>query len=216
MSSSVKEGVCHIVGAGDFWKQAFQPQPGDYVIAADAGYRHLEEAGYQANLVLGDFDSLGRTPVHPHVLCLPVEKDDTDTLHAVKVGMELGYRLFVLHGTLGGPRLDHTLANLQTLDYLARRGCRGWILGPEDTIVTVLHNDRLAFSEEHQGILSVFCMGDRAEGVTLTGLKYSLENADLTCDIPLGVSNEFTGVPASVEVKKGSLLILWHDPEFQI
>lgn len=216
MSSSVKEGVCHVVGAGSFWKQAFQPRPGDYVIAADAGYRHLEKVGYRPNLVLGDFDSLGKAPDHPHVLRLPVEKDDTDTLHAVKVGMELGYRRFLLHGALGGPRLDHTLANLQTLVYLTCQGCKGWILGPEDTVVTALHNGRLTFPAERRGILSVFCMGDRAEGVTLTGLKYPLENAVLTCDVPLGVSNEFTGVPASIEVKKGNLLILWHDPEFQI
>jgi len=216
VSSSVKEGVCHIVGAGSFWEQAFQPRPGDYVIAADAGYCHLEEAGCQPDLVLGDSDSLGKAPDHPHVLRLPVEKDDTDTLHAVKVGMELGYRRFLLHGALGGPRLDHTLANLQTLAYLALRGCSGWILGPEGTVVTALHDGRLTFSAEHRGVLSVFCMGDRAEGVTLTGLKYPLENAVLTCDVPIGVSNEFTGVPAAVEVQKGTVLILWHDLEFRI
>ena len=216
MSSSVKEGVCHVVGAGDFWERAFQPRPGDYVIAADAGYRHLEAMGYRPDLVLGDFDSLGRAPDHPHVLHLPVEKDDTDTFHAVKAGMERGYRQFVLHGALGGPRLDHTLANLQALAYLACRECRGWILGPEDTVITAVHEGSMAFSSEQTGVISIFCMGDRAEGVTLTGLKYPLKNAILTYDVPLGVSNEFTGVPASIEVKRGSILILWHDPEFRI
>lgn len=212
----VKEGVCHVIGAGEFWKQAFQPRPGDYIIAADAGYCHLEATGYRPDLVLGDFDSLDRIPDHPHVLRLPVEKDDTDTLYAVKVGMELGYRRFALHGALGGPRLDHTLGNLQTLAYLTRRGCRGWILGPEDTVITVVHNGSLAFSAEQKGVLSVFCMGSQAEGVTLTGLKYPMEGGVLTCDFPLGVSNEFTGLPALIEVKRGTLLVLWHDGEFRI
>lgn len=216
MSSLGKQGVCHVVGAGEFWKQAFRPRPGDYVIAADAGYVHLKEMGYQPDMVLGDFDSLGQSPDHPNVLCLPVEKDDTDTLYAVKVGMELGYRRFGLHGVLGGTRLEHTLANLQTLVYLARRSCTGWLLGPEDTVITAVHEGKLVFSAGQTGLLSLFCVGDRAEGVTLTGLKYPMEGGALTCDFPLGVSNEFTGLPTAIEVKKGTLLVLWHDGEFRI
>lgn len=215
MSSSVKEGVCHVVGAGDFWDQAFQPCSGDYVIAADAGCLHLEALGYRPDMVLGDFDSLGTVPDHSNVLRLPVEKDDTDTLHAVKVGMELGYRRFALHGALGGTRLDHTLANLQTLVYLTLRGCKGWIFGPKDTVITAVHNGSMTFSGEQKGVLSVFCMGDRAEGVTLTGLKYPLENGTLTCDVPIGVSNEFTGIPAAIDVKRGTLLVLWHASNFR-
>lgn len=211
MSFSVKEGTCHIVGAGGFRVNTFRPRPGDYVIAADAGYLHLEKLGCRPDLVLGDFDSMTHVPDHSNVLRLPVEKDDTDTLHAVKVGMELGYRRFALHSALGGPRLDHTLANLQTLVYLTVRGAKGVIFGPEDTVITAVHNASIEFSADHQGILSVFCMGDRAEGVTLTGLKYPLDDYTMTCDVPIGVSNEFTGQPAAVFVKKGTVLVLWHE-----
>lgn len=211
MSSSVKEGVCHIVGAGDFRTGAFRPEPEDYVIAADAGYLHLERLGHQPDMVLGDFDSMKKAPAHPNVVRLPVEKDDTDTLHAVKVGMELGYRRFALHGVLGGPRLDHTLANLQTLVYLTLRGANGQVFGPDGTVIAALHDGSMHFSADHKGILSIFCMGDRAEGVTLTGLKYPLDNYTMTCDVPIGVSNEFTGQPATVSVKNGTLLLLWHD-----
>lgn len=213
MSSSVK-GVCHIVGAGQFRDEAFQPRHGDYVIAADAGYLHLKRLGTEPDMILGDFDSLCAQPSHPNVVRLPVEKDDTDTLYAVKLGLELGYRYFALHGVLGGERIDHTVANLQTLVYLTLRGARGWIFGPGDTVITALNNDSLTFSPENRGILSVFCVGERAEGVTLTGLKYPLDRYTMTCDVPIGVSNAFTGVPASVKVEEGTLLVFWHDKCF--
>ena len=41
------------------------------------------------------------------------------------------------------------------------------------------------------------------------GLKYPLENATLTNDQPLGVSNEFTGMPAVVKVRTGTVIIIW-------
>lgn len=58
-------------------------------------------------------------------------------------------------------------------------------------------------------VVSVFCHGDRAEGVTLTGLAYPLSDAVLTGDFPLGVSNRrLDGLPATVSVRRGALLIL--------
>ena len=58
-------------------------------------------------------------------------------------------------------------------------------------------------------VVSVFCQGDRAEGVTLTGLAYPLSDAVLTGDVPLGVSNRrLDGLPATVSVRRGALLIL--------
>ena len=54
----------------------------------------------------------------------------------------------------------------------------------------------------------MFCHGDRAEGVTLTGLAYPLSDAALAGDFPLGVSNRrLEGRPATVSVRRGTLLI---------
>ena len=137
-----------------------------------------------------------------------MEKDDTDAMLAVKKGLELGYRKFFLYGCLEGPRLDHTIAIFQTLQYITNNGGTGYAVG-KDHIVTVLQNGALEFMPESKGVLSVFCMGSPAEGVTLQGLQYPLENGVLTPDYPLGVSNHFTGNPATVCVKQGSLLLLW-------
>ena len=211
-----KKGICHVVGAGEFCIRFFHPSAEDLVIAADAGYLHLQKLGWEPDMVLGDFDSLQNIPSHPCVVLLPTEKDDTDMLHAVKIGLEKGFRRFALHGALGGSRFDHSLANLQTLLYLTHHGANGFLFGNDGTVITALHNGSLQLSDHNRGVLSVFCMGDRAEGVRLSGLKYPLENHTLTCDMPLGVSNEFIGKTAEISVKDGTLLLIWNDSEFKI
>lgn len=207
-----KKGVCYIIGAGRIdnigWlKRRIKPQAEDYVIAADGGYEICSRCGIPMHLVVGDFDSLGFTPEHPHVQKLQPEKDDTDLLYAVKTGLESGYHTFEIYGALGG-RPDHALANYQTLVYLAHQNACGVLCSPE-LCVTAIRNDCLILPAYERGTVSVFCMGDRAKGVTLDGLKYPLKNAELTNEIPLGVSNEFTGNPVRIEVAQGTLLVMW-------
>ena len=113
-------GACVIFCAAEFDALARPLGPEDYLIAADGGLRHTQALGLTPNAVLGDFDSLGFTPEGASVF--PVEKDDTDSMLAVRRGLELGYREFLLYGSLDGPRLDHTVANFQTLQFLADRG----------------------------------------------------------------------------------------------
>ena len=197
---------CFILCAAGFDGFLDAPGAGDFVLAADGGYAHCKAAGIIPDEVLGDFDSLHYIPEDARVF--PVEKDDTDSMLAVRRGLQLGYREFLLYGSLDGTRLDHTVANFQTLQFLADRGAVGYLIG-RDYILTVLKEDTLRFPAESTGILSVFCMGSDARGVTLLGLKYPLEEGTLTAGFPLGVSNHFTGTEASVSVKEGSLLLLW-------
>ena len=178
----------------------------DYILAADGGLIHLEQIHLTPHGILGDFDSLGYVPVGSTVF--PVEKDDTDAMLAVKQGLALGYRSFILYGSLDGPRLDHTVANFQTLQYLADHGAAGYLIG-RDYIVTVIQKERVSFSSDATGILSAFCLGKDAKGVTLTGLQYPLRDGTLTAGFPLGVSNHFIGEAATVTVAEGSLLLLF-------
>ena len=156
--------------------------------------------------MLGDFDSLGYTPEGANVF--PVEKDDTDAMLAVRLGLEQGCDEFLLYGSLDGPRLDHTVANFQTLQFLTDHGAVGYLIG-KTTMVTVVKNGKITFPAGLSGTISVFCMGPDAEGVTETGLFYGVENGTLTSGFPLGVSNHFTGEAAEISVKNGSLLVLW-------
>ena len=178
----------------------------DFLMAADGGLQHLKKLGLSPDGIIGDFDSLGYIPEGAAVF--PVEKDDTDAMLAVRKGLELGYKEFYLYGSLDGPRLDHTVSNFQTLQFLADRGAVGYLIG-EKYIVTVLKNGTMRMPPSATGIVSVFCMGADARGVTLKGLKYTLENGTLSAGFPLGVSNHFIGEDAVFSVEDGSLLILY-------
>lgn len=180
--------------------------PESFVIAADGGLRHTEKLGIAPDAVLGDFDSLGFCPEGANVF--PVEKDDTDAMLAVRLGLERGCGEFLLYGSLDGPRLDHTVANFQTLQFLAEHGAAGYLIG-NTTMVTVVKNGKITFPAGLSGTISVFCMGSDAVGVTEKGLFYGLENGTLSSGFPLGVSNHFTGEAAEISVKNGSLLVLW-------
>lgn len=196
---------CYIIAAGDFFGLHTQPDDSDYVIAADAGYEHCRKNGIVPDLILGDFDSLGEIPDCPNVLRLPVEKDDTDTVYAAKLGLQKGYRSFFVYGALGGKRSDHSIANMQLLLYLANRSSRGWIYG-ENCVWTAIKNCGIKLSGK--GDVSVFCIDGKAEGVSISGLKYELSDAVIGSDFPIGVSNHLDGEGA-ISVENGCLLIMY-------
>lgn len=202
--------ICYVVGAMSLSLSLRPcPVPGDYVIAADRGFDSLMAYGVNPDLVVGDFDSLGHTPKHPNVVQLPKVKDDTDMVYALRKGLELGYRRFVLLGGVGG-RLEHTLGNLQILDWLTTQGAAGFLAG-EKIAATALRNGSITFPASMSGYLSVFCNSGTAEGVTLSNVKYPLDDYTMSGSFPIGVSNEFQGAPATVSVRNGSLLLLWED-----
>lgn len=198
--------ICYIVGAAAYCAP-FTPSAGDLVIAADGGLLHLRERGITPDYVMGDFDSLGAKPTGDNVLVYPVEKDDTDTGLAVSHAWAMGFREFRLLSGTGG-RSDHTLANLQTLLWVARHGGHAVLCGEGECFAT-LCNGKLHFSEKTEGTLSLFAQGGDACGVSITGAYYSLQNGTLTAERALGVSNHFTGAPCAVSVEEGALLVYW-------
>ena len=183
-------GYCVIFCAGEFDAPARPLEKDDYIIAADGGLKHTRKLGIEPNEIIGDFDSLGFTP--PGAEIFPVEKDDTDAMLAVRRGLELGYREFLLYGSLDGPRLDHTVANFQTLQFLADRDAVGYLVGNR-SIVTVVKNGSIAFPAGLSGNLSVFCMGADARGVTERGLYYTLEDGVLTRAFPWASATTLPG-----------------------
>lgn len=208
---------CFIFAAGTFYGLRQRPgREGDMVIAADAGYQTCLQAGIVPDLLLGDFDSMEAPADFSRVRRLPVEKDDTDTLAALRTGLEAGCGEFHIYGGTGGKRLDHTLANLQSLLFLRRRGARGWLYG-DDFVWTVIENEALEVPGAVEwGLFSAFCLGDRAEGVDETGFQYPLEEAVLTPDFPIGVSNHITAPPARISVRKGALAVGWELPPLDL
>ena len=212
---------CYIAGAGEFCENKL-PEHGDYIIAANGGYTVLTRLGITPDLVVGDFDSVDKdTSIleslqnHPNVIGSPAEKDDTDMMLAVKQGLKLGFNFFVINGALGG-RLDQTFANIQILAYIASNNATGVLLG-QKVNVTAIKNSTVLFSpgDSTNIVISVFCHGDKAEGVMLEGVKYPLTGAVLSNSYPVGISNEFIGEDAKISVQKGILIIFYpEDAEF--
>lgn len=191
------------MGAGEYFG-GFMADNGDLVIAADGGLDRLRLIGIEPDVIIGDFDSAS-VPAHGNIVILPREKDDTDTLASVRYGLERGFSEFHIWGGTGG-RADHTAANIQTLAFLSEKGARAYLYG-SDTVITAVTNGSLRIKNEYKGYVSVFSHSNASRGVTLTGLYYPLENAEITNTFPIGVSNRFAAGEAAITVKEGTLIV---------
>lgn len=187
----------------------YAPQPGDYVLCADGGWQYARAAGAKPECVIGDFDS-SDAPEGETVERHPVMKEDTDTMLCVKRALNAGYLEILLVGGFGG-RLDHTLANLQTMHYMAERGARAIMDDGITRAETVLNGETCV--RRRKGKLSVFSLSDKCEGVSIRGALYELEDGELTAAFPLGVSNEYASDEVWIQVKKGCLLIVQESRE---
>jgi thiamine pyrophosphokinase len=196
----------------DFIRQ-FIPE-GVPVFAADAGLYHLEKMNIEPSVVVGDFDSLipGKE-IHFPCVSFPPEKDDTDTILAVDLGLERGYRNFILLGASGG-RLDHTFSNLSTLIYLREKGANGILIDNMNAAFLMCGGESYAPSEDDflrqfGEIISVFTFGTETALVSEAGVKYPLERYSLSCAFPLGVSNKITDMEkCRISVHEGKILII--------
>lgn len=197
---------CVIFGAGKY--DGFKPYvpDGALVIAADAGLNKCRELNILPDIILGDFDSLGNSPIGDNIITLPVVKDVTDTDAAVEEGMRRGCNSFFVYGGMGG-RPDHSIANYALCAALSRKRIRCSLFG-DGYEVTAITDGKTELHGKIGDTVSVFSFSETSEGVTYTGLKYGLTEASLGCFFALGVSNEFTEEAATVSVRRGTLLIM--------
>lgn len=207
---------CYIFGAGERSQCEISLAADDLVIAADGGFDYLNDLGLRADLVIGDFDSVISYDLPSDCIRYPKEKDDTDMMLAIKLGLEKGYREFAIYGGLGG-RLDHTLANIQALVYLSQKGGAG-TLWSDSCAIRVVTDSTISFNKHDDcnfegNICSVFSISDICVNVTIQGLKYEISGTNLTYGFPIGVSNEFTGKKVQISVNKGTIAVLWYLPQ---
>jgi thiamine pyrophosphokinase len=197
---------CYIFGAMPIDSIDFIINKEDIVIAADSGIINTQKFNIKPDYIIGDFDSLGYTPADHNTIVYPVEKDDTDTMLAVKLGLEKGYKNFRVFGGIGG-RLDHTYANIQTASYVAENGGNAIFYGNNENL-TVLKNNQITFEKENKGNISIFAL-DECQNVNIKGTYYELNNGNLSINFPLGTSNKFNNNKATISVENGKLLIIW-------
>lgn len=180
----------------------------DFVICADYSFPAAIEQGITPDLIIGDFDTgtpiefPDKTEIQRH----PVEKDDSDTMLCVKEASRRGYTKIIVVGGLSG-RLDHTFANLQMLAYGASKGLEITVTDGKNEAF-LLHPGKTVLLKKEGVSLSLFSYTEKTEGISLSGVKYPLENGELTNLFPLGLSNEITAEKAEISFTHGLLLVI--------
>lgn len=197
-----------LIAAGEY-REEYVFSEKDDLVAVDGGYEAMLRQHLVPVLFVGDRDSYtGELPEYLEKIVLPCEKDDTDSLFAVKELLKRGYRSFALYGFLGGS-ISHTIANIQTLLYLKKHGGEA-LLFHSDEIYEILHDEKKHFGAR-RGTFSLFSLSDTSV-VSVSGAKYPLKRYRMKSDFPVGIDNVFSEQEkTSVEVHRGFVLIVYPD-----
>ena len=206
---------CHIFAGGelgdiaDYWF----PNHRGYVICADSGYKHAKKLKLKPDVIVGDFDSYGgKLPKDCEIIRTVPEKDDTDTIMAVRIAIERGYDLIYLYGALGGPRFDHAFANIQTMLFAREHGASLILIGNGLVGIQGAEAGVAMYCDESERwgcrYLSVFALTETVRIKSLRGVKYPLENYEMKASYPIGVSNEIIGEQAFLEIESGLALVM--------
>ena len=178
----------------------------DYVIFCDSGLKHMQKLAAMPSLIVGDFDSHENPQLDIETIVLPCEKDDIDTVFAVKEAIRRGYKDFFLIGVIGA-RLDHTLGNVYILEYLDEHGLKGKII--DDYSEMALVSREPAYIEDLYAFFSLINITGIAKGITIENAKYPLKDGEITCGYQYGISNEvISGKIAKVSIQDGKLLLI--------
>lgn len=200
---------CVIVGGADIGDYARVKQylrEDDAVVFCDSGLKHLEALDVKPALIVGDFDSHCNPHLDVETIVLPCEKDDTDTVFAVKTMVQRGYDDFLLIGVIGA-RLDHTLGNVSILLYLDSLGKKAEIVD-DYSEMQIVSKDEVSIEDKYP-FFSLLNITGCARGITIRDAKYPLNGAEITCEYQYGVSNEILpGKTAKISVRDGKLLLI--------
>ena len=207
---------CIIIGAGEFNEKVITKDAEDILSVADVCYYNYLKLDNHDDLLIdyliGDFDSLDIQKVkldnRTKILKLYPVKDDTDVLDAVKYALDKGFNEFAIYGALG-KRVEHSIANIGVLSYIKDHNANGFLYdGPK--VIRIVKNEKIFLDNKYTGYISFFSLYEKSSGVTVKNLRYELDNYDIYENYPLGIDNEFIGKSASIEVKKGKLLVIYN------
>ncbi|MDD6919819.1 MAG: thiamine diphosphokinase [Eubacteriales bacterium] len=178
-----------------------------YIICADGGYEFALKANIVPNLIVGDFDSLNTNlPTSVDIIKVPTEKDDTDLQLALKICLKKNITNVDIIGGIGG-RVDHTIGNIQNLVHYTLQGIN---INMFDTrqIITIQLPSTKKYHKKSNYQFSLFAHSEFAEGVTITGGHYSLNNDTINNSFPIGISNQFEEDYIEVSFESGILVIV--------
>lgn len=193
----------------------------DLVVAADGGARHAARLALPVDAWIGDGDSVEASELAAlaaagaEIHRVPVDKDETDTELAMTLALDEGATRLVVLGALGGPRLDHALANVTLLAAPALEGVDTVLFDARATRVSLLVAPgrdggpvERSFAGREGDIVSLLPVGGMARGVLATNLRYPLRSEDLELGRTRGVSNVRTAPEATIRLESGRLLVI--------
>lgn len=184
-----------------------------FVVAADGGARHAEPLGLRIDRWVGDGDS-----VSAEVLArleaagipidrMPFDKDESDTELALRAALAQRPGSIVILGALGGPRLDHALANLALLSLPDLRDVDVRLVAA-DARVRIVEPGTTRLEGRVDDLVTLLPIGTDAVGVTTAGLAYPLRGESLHVGRTRGLSNRRTATSAEVTLETGRLLVV--------
>lgn len=184
----------------------------DYIICSDGGANHAYNMDILPDYIIGDLDSIDKNIIEYYKSNnvkfekFPTKKDETDTELCIELSDKLKAKEIHLIGALGG-RIDHTIANINLLYYIRKRGIIPKIISEKEEIYIAM-NEELIIDGEIGDTISILPIKNDAKDVTLKNLEYPLKNYDIKFSRPLGISNVMTNVNCNIKVNEGSLIII--------
>lgn len=186
----------------------------DICIAVDRGLEFMYKYDLNPTHIVGDFDS-----IEPEVIAyykketqIPIRefnpvKDASDTEIAIRLAIDLGVKeLWILGGT--GTRLDHVMANIQSLKIAANAGVKAYLVDAHNRISLLEKSYSLCKKKAFGPYFSVFSLGGKVEGLTICGAKYPLTNHTLEPYDSLSVSNQFAEEQVTIEFQTGTIILM--------
>ncbi|MPW26038.1 thiamine diphosphokinase [Alkalibaculum sp. M08DMB] len=183
----------------------------DMIICADGGVNNALKLDLLPDVVIGDLDSISQRSIdiikrnNIKVIEYSKYKDETDTELVLEYIIQYGYKFVTMIGCIGD-RIDHSLANIYLLNKLLKHNIIGNIIDEKNDIYLI--DNSIDISDKKDSIISLLPLSDTVEGITSTGLYYTLEESFMVKEVPYGISNKLTSNNAQVKVTKGELLVI--------
>ncbi len=201
---------CIIMCAGEFEPLQIEKEEDDFVIAADNGLSYLLELGILPDIVIGDYDSLspeGQRTLRELEETQPERVDTCRWKRMIQIRWPQSVRdsqgdmtPFTSMRRSGDVWIIHWRISRRLLSSGRRE--RKDIFCPRTACCLFFRMKQESF---RRGFAAAF--GDRCRGVTIRGMKYELEDAEITNTFPIGVSNYIPGdQKASVTIREGMAL----------
>ena len=178
----------------DLLKKYGEEYKKETIIAVDKGLEKLSKLNIVPTHIVGDFDSISKEILEPYQANKQIifhkynpEKDNTDTDIAIRLAIQLKSEAITILGALG-KRMDHSLANIHILKYALDSKIPCQIIDGK--------------------YISLIPLTSKVEGITLNGFKYPLTNDSMPIGLSLGVSNEIVEEVATIELKKGIIIVI--------